>query len=547
MGNQQFTTRNLTFNDCETAVYLNFNWVWTFKSLSINNCRVGIDMAQGGVVGSQSVGSVLVLDSKFTNTPVGISTAYATNQTVTNGTLVLDNVDFSGCSAAVSNPLTNQTILPGTNVGSWAQGKEYVDSGSGADNRTATGKQIRGDVTHPASKPKNLLNAQGAVFERAKPQYQERPASVFVSVKSQGAKGDGITDDTEAIQKVLNSVTRDQIVYFDHGAYVVSETVKVPKNIKITGEIWPMIMASGAAFQDVDKPIPVFQVGQAGDTGCVEMSDLIFTTIGPQPGAILVQWNVAEPEGNQGSSGMWDVHFRIGGAAGTKLESEFCENFNITAAANPKCQAAFLLLHVTKTGSIYLENNWFWVADHDLDIPGELNINIFNGRGVFIESAEGPVWMYGTSSEHSQLYNYHIANAKNVYMALIQTETPYMQANPNALSPFEPKSEWSDPTFEHCTTEACRKSTGLRIVNSSDVLVYGAGLYSFFDNYQQECLATESCQQDMVALKNSTNVSLYGLSTKGSTNMVIIKNHGTVPEMDNRSTFCSTVAHFQWE
>jgi glucan 1,3-beta-glucosidase len=32
--------------------------------------------------------------------------------------------------------------------------------------------------------------------------------------------------------------------------------------------------------------------------------------------------------------------------------------------------------------------------------------------------------MYGTASEHSQLYNYQIANAKNVYMALIQTETP---------------------------------------------------------------------------------------------------------------------------
>ncbi|KAI9775833.1 MAG: hypothetical protein M1835_005679 [Candelina submexicana] len=576
MGNQQFTTRNLTFNDCQTAVFMNFNWAWTFKSISVNNCGIGIDMAQGGL--SQTVGSVMVLDSKFTETSVGISTAYATNQTVTNGTLVLDNVDFTGCAAAISNPLTNRTILPGIKVGSWIQGKEYsasassTGSGSGSGNgngngngyngngngngygfsnrtgsvnSTANGKQVHGALTRPAPKPATLLNTQGAVFERAKPQYEELPASAFVSVKSCGAKGDGITDDTEAIQKVLDSVTRDQIVYFDHGAYIVSRTIKVPKDIRITGEIWPMIMASGTAFQNMNNPVPVFQVGQVGDTGSVEMSDLIFTTMGPQPGAIIVQWNVAEPKGNQGSSGMWDVHFRIGGAAGTKLQSDTCANHNITAPADPNCEAAFLLLHVTKTASIYLENNWFWVADHDLDIPGTLQINIFNGRGVFIESAKGPVWMYGTASEHSQLYNYNIANAENIYMALIQTETPYMQANPNALTPFGAKSEYLDPTFEHCTTDACRKSTGLRIVNSSDVLVYGAGLYSFFDNYKQECLATESCQEDMVTIENSNNVSLFGLSTKASTNMVTVHNQGVVPERDNRDTFCSTVALFQ--
>ena len=26
-GNQQFTTRNLTFNGCQTAVFMNWNWV----------------------------------------------------------------------------------------------------------------------------------------------------------------------------------------------------------------------------------------------------------------------------------------------------------------------------------------------------------------------------------------------------------------------------------------------------------------------------------------------------------------------------------------
>jgi glucan 1,3-beta-glucosidase len=27
-GNQQFTTRNLTFNGCQTAIFMNWNWIW---------------------------------------------------------------------------------------------------------------------------------------------------------------------------------------------------------------------------------------------------------------------------------------------------------------------------------------------------------------------------------------------------------------------------------------------------------------------------------------------------------------------------------------
>lgn len=177
----------------------------------------------------------------------------------------------------------------------------------------------------------------------------------------------GKTDDTKAIQALFDSVGANDIVYFDHGAYVITDTVKVPKNIRITGEIWPLIMAGGTAFKDQANPKPVFQVGQPGDTGNVEISDLIFQTLGAQPGAILMEWNLAGS--SQGSAGMWDVHFRVGGTAGTQLQSSTCsKNPNVVQKAKPECIGAFLLLHVTATGSLYVENNWFWVADHELDL-----------------------------------------------------------------------------------------------------------------------------------------------------------------------------------
>ncbi|KAI9831040.1 MAG: hypothetical protein M1819_005278 [Sarea resinae] len=532
-GNQQFMTRNMTFNNCNTAVFMNWDWVWTLKSLSINNCGVGIDISEGG--DNTTVGSVLIQDSTITNTPVGIQTSFdSTSLPTTGGTLIIDNVDFSGSAAAVADT-TGTTILAGDGtVASWAQGNEYT---------TSSHSRTQGTLTAP-SKPSNLLNG-GNFFERAKPQYESLPASSFVSVKSAGAKGDGTTDDTAAIQAAMNSLSESDVLYFDHGAYIISSTVKVPANIKITGEIWPLIMASGSAFQDPTNPAPVFQVGQAGDSGAVEMSDLIFQTVGAQPGAVMIEWNVAES--SQGASGMWDVHMRIGGSAGTELQSTQCAKDTSQTTANSACEGAFLLLHVTSKATIYLENNWFWVADHELDLSDHGQISVYNGRGVLIESADGPVWMYGTSAEHSQLYNYQLNNAGSIYMAMVQTETPYYQSDPNALTPFKPgsSSDYSDPDFSDCTTDSCRKSWGLRIVDSSDVLIYGTGLYSFFDNYEQTCLDTESCQDNMISIEGtSSSLNLYGVSTKAATNMITVKGSSVALQSDNSDTFCQTIASF---
>ncbi|KZF24126.1 glycoside hydrolase family 55 protein [Xylona heveae TC161] len=534
-GNQQFTTRNLTFNGCNTAIYLNWDWVWTMKSLSINNCGIGIDMTSGGA-SNPGVGSLIVQDSTFTNTPIGIKTVWGPSTTPTSaGTLVIDNVDFVGSGSAVSDGSGNTILAGGTLIAEWIQGRKYVGNGSGS--------RIQSTVSAP-SKPGVLLDGQGRFFERSKPQYEEYSADSFVSVKSKGAKGDGTTDDTAAIQAVFDSLTSCDIVYFDHGAYVISNTVFIPANVKITGEIWPLIMAQGSAFQDQNNPKPVFQVGNPGDVGSVEISDLIFETVGPQPGAILMEWNVAQS--SPGSVGLWDVHFRIGGSAGTDLESNTCtKDPSVIQPANPSCMAAFLALYVSPSGTIYLENNWFWTADHELDLGDHSQINVFNGRGVLIESSNGPVWAYGTSSEHHQLYCYEVANAKNIYLGAIQTETPYYQSNPNALTPFTPQTSWQDPTFSDCTDDSCRKSWSLRITDSSDVFVYGAGLYSFFENYDQTCLQPETCQTNIVSIEgSSSDVWLFALTTIASTYMVTLDGTGVVLGLDNKDTFAQSIAEY---
>ena len=77
-------------------------------------------------------------------------------------------------------------------------------------------------------------------------------------------------------------------------------------------------MASGNYFANMASPQVMVKVGSVGSIGTVEISDILFTSIGALPGLVMVEWNMGAD--TQGSVGLWDAHFRVGGAAGTKLQ-----------------------------------------------------------------------------------------------------------------------------------------------------------------------------------------------------------------------------------
>lgn len=413
---------------------MNWDWVWAFKSCTFYDCDIAIDMSQGGGNGRvQTVGSGTLQDSVISHCGIGFRTTFASNSTPTSGgSFLMDNVDMTNNVPVAVGDANGTTILDGNQyIHAWAQGRVY--SAFIAEEKvgnltcyvpTASAARIQRTVDAPP-KPAGLLDSTGSFFQRSKPGYEGLPVASFVSVKDNGAAGDGVTDDTAAIQFVFDNIPTNQVVFFPAGAYLIRQTIKVPKNIRMVGEEWPMIMVDGTSptFADINNPEPAWQVGLPGDTGAVEMSDMLFATRGPAPGAIIVEWNVADIPGHQGTVGMWDVHWRIGGWNGTLLQSDICTKTPTKVTIpNPSCYGSFLLLHVTSQASIYLENNWGWVSDHELDREDGNQIQIYNGRGFLIESKK-PSWLYGTAAEHSMLYNYQVANAENVYMSSIQTET----------------------------------------------------------------------------------------------------------------------------
>ncbi|TMW66275.1 hypothetical protein Poli38472_004040 [Pythium oligandrum] len=519
LGNQQFTSRNLVFNGCQTAVIVNWNWAWTFKSLSINNCQVGVDMR------NQGVGSVVIIDSTIKNTPIGvIVNANSDVNPKSSNTLTIDNLVTNNVPKIVATP-TGTTLKAGSGgavtVAGWIKGRQ-IDYSTGSAVETT----VQGDFT-PFQKPANLLT-NGKLFERSRPQYESLSASQIVSARAAGARGDGVTDDTAALQNLFNAnANTGKVIYIDHGFYKITSTLTIRPGTRITGEAWANLVASGSFFNNINSPQPLLRVGLPGDTGVIELSDLALITQGPAAGAILIEWNNADPAGQQGVSGMWEVHTRVGGSAGSNLQMDKCaKNPTGPSTPNPACMAAFMLMRVGKTGSVYMENNWLWTSDHELDIKPYTQVTLYAGRGFWSESTNGPLWMYGTASEHNVLYQYQFTNTKNVFMGHVQTETPYYQSHPGVEVPFPINSAYSDPSIKCASSDlACAKSWGVRVYNSKDILIAGAGLYSFFENWSQDCLKAfpQTCQTRMTSIEGgSTNIMMYNMNTVGTTKMITV-------------------------
>jgi hypothetical protein len=124
------------------------------------------------------------------------------------GSLVINNAKLVNVPIAVG-VLNGPTVLAGgtRTINSWAQGNVY-----GGTNANPQFRQ--GDIPAPAKN--GLTDGSGKIFGKSRPQYATYATSQIVSVKSEGAKGDGRTDDTQAIKNVISS--KNQPLLFISGS-----------------------------------------------------------------------------------------------------------------------------------------------------------------------------------------------------------------------------------------------------------------------------------------------------------------------------------------
>jgi len=512
-GSQQFTAHNLAFTHCGTAVSMIWDWGWTWQNITVTDCPIAFDTTSYGGDGGQGTGSLTIIDSTFVDCKIGVSILDPSGLDVALTSIVLDDLVVQNTTYIVATP-NGTTILAGNPSGSvgivsWGLGVSYADLSD-------DGEYTIGDLPSAPRKPSSLLQ-DGTWFIRSKPEYTS-----VIAVTTFGAVGDGLFDNTNAINTALQLTSAvGQVLYFPAGIYAVQGTILVPTGSRIVGESLPQIMATGQFFSSKATPQVMVRVGNAGDIGIVEISDMLFTVQGSTAGCILMEWNVKEE--TQGSVAMWDSYFRVGGTLNSALDAAACPK--LLPTVNHACIGASLILHLTPGSSGYFEAIWAWVADHDIDSgPQQTQIDVYSGRGILIES-QGPTWLYGTASEHSALYQYQIDRASNIFLGHMQTESPYYQDFPAPPVPFANQAGFpNDPDFGLCDPDidpGCAMAWALRLLSSEQVYIYGAGLYSFFNKYTNTCAAAFSCQNNLVETSFSSQLWLYNLYTIGSVNSII--------------------------
>lgn len=373
------------------------------------------------------------------------------------------------------------------------------------------------------------------------PAYQDFTIDQVVNVKTVAnipVRGDGVTDDTANINAVLQASV-GKVVYFPAGTYMVTDSVIIPPGSRIVGDAYASAISAAYSvrFTNADAPTAMVKLGNPGDVGVGQISDMLFTISDKLPGCKLLEVNMA---GSQpGDVGIWNTHFRVGGAAGSKLKN-VCSITDPPNMPDP-CLAAWSLLHLTSTSSAYIENMWGWTADHDLDggpdsAKGQPIIS--TGRGALVEATKG-TWLVGTGMEHNTLYQYNFRAAANVCSIFQQSETPYWQGNgapTNGLAP----APWtnhlqpSDPDFRNCGAQdkRCRMAWFQVVSGSQGVFLYGGCVWVFY-NGLVDCPGS-GCQQNAVSISSSRRTYVYGTNVKTITTVMVSDGVDVALTSDNK-------------
>lgn len=92
-------------------------------------------------------------------------------------------------------------------IKSWGQGNKYSPNGP---------EKFQGSFDF-ALRPQGLLNGD-KYYAKSKPTYANLNRGDFISARDSGARGNGLDDDTKAVQDAINAaVQQNKVLYFEHG------------------------------------------------------------------------------------------------------------------------------------------------------------------------------------------------------------------------------------------------------------------------------------------------------------------------------------------
>jgi sugar lactone lactonase YvrE len=232
--------------------------------------------------------------------------------------------------------------------------------------------------------------------------------NTWVNVRSLGAVGDGVADDTDALRR---AIAQHRAIYFPAGQYRVTDTITLRPNTVLVG-LHPsvtriLIADSTPAFQGVGNPKPLLETPPNG-TNIV--TGLGLYTNGINPRAVAAKWMAGA------DSMMNDVRFL--GGHGT---------VDPNASAEEAHKAWREIYNNTHTADSNLDRRWdgqypsLWITGGgtfvDIWTP-----STFAQAGVYIANTSTLGRIYQLSSEHHVRNEVILNHASNWEIYALQTE-----------------------------------------------------------------------------------------------------------------------------
>ena len=229
------------------------------------------------------------------------------------------------------------------------------------------------------------------------------PANTWINLQSLGAKGDGATDDTAAVQK---AIAEHRVLYIPMGRYVVSDTLKLRPDTVLIGlhpSMTQFDLPDGTAvFQGPGAPKALLETPSGGKN---IVTGIGLSTGGTNSSAVGAMWMA----GTQ--SLMDDVRF-LGGHGTNAADGTRMNPYNNTHTADPdlhrRWDNQYPSLWITNGGGGTFANIW--------------TPSTFAQAGLYISNTSTPGRVYELSSEHHVRNEVKLDQVENWELDAIQTE-----------------------------------------------------------------------------------------------------------------------------
>jgi sugar lactone lactonase YvrE len=229
------------------------------------------------------------------------------------------------------------------------------------------------------------------------------PGNTWVNVRSLGAKGDGVTDDTAVFRK---AIAEHRAIYLPSGYYVTSDTLTLRPDTMLIG-LHPLatqidLLDRTEAFQGVGRPKPMIEAPKGGTNVLIGIG--VYTN-GINPRAVAVKWMAGK------DSMVNDVRF-LGGHGTNNLDGTRANPYNNNRTADPdvnrRWDGQYPSLWVTAGGGGTFFDVW---------TPSS-----FAQAGMLVSDTSTEGRIYQMSSEHHVRYEVQLRNVSNWRIYALQTE-----------------------------------------------------------------------------------------------------------------------------